>query len=260
MVARHALDAARLRAPARRLDGARRHRRHRPPAAVEAGAGPHADRAAERVRRPHRRRRARRPLRDRRRDRLAGRARAPRLPRQPEAAGQAGAGRAAHDQCLRPAPADLPAPRRAVAASRAGMRRTGSWSASRSASPTSSGCSSPSSASPAPGTARCRSPTSWRSPPSATASRRCAVFAILAVAASGADPIANPRAAFVRRWLASLGNLGRPLGGEDEQTSLRHETPLRDVRDECRDGGHRRRPRRRRAPSAELSRCAAGAP
>jgi hypothetical protein len=59
-----------------------------------------------------------------------------------------------------------------------------------------------------------------------------AVFAILAVAASGADPIANPRAAFVRRRLASLGNLGRPLGGEDDQTPLRHETPLRDVRDD----------------------------
>ena len=49
-----------------------------------------------------------------------------------------------------------------------------------------------------------------------------AVFAILAVAASGADPVANPRAAFVRRRLASLGNLGRPLGGDDDQTSLRH--------------------------------------
>src|SRR6478735_1292396 len=60
---------------------------------------------------------------------------------------------------------------------------------------------------------------------------QCAVFAILVVAASGADPIANPRAAFVRRWLASLGNLGRPIGGEDEQTSLRHETRLREARD-----------------------------
>jgi len=47
------------------------------------------------------------------------------------------------------------------------------------------------------------------------------VFAILAVAASGADPVANPRAAFVRRRLASLGNLGRPLGGDDDQTSPR---------------------------------------
>jgi len=45
-----------------------------------------------------------------------------------------------------------------------------------------------------------------------------AVFAILAVAASGADPVANPRAAFVRRRLASLGNLGRPLGGDDDPT------------------------------------------
>ena len=44
------------------------------------------------------------------------------------------------------------------------------------------------------------------------------VFAILAVAASGADPVANPRAAFVRRRLASLGNLGRPLGGDDDPT------------------------------------------
>ena len=60
-----------------------------------------------------------------------------------------------------------------------------------------------------------------------------AVFAILAVAASGADPIANPRAAFVRRWLASLGNLGRPLGGDDDQASLRHPTPLRSVRDDA---------------------------
>ena len=60
-----------------------------------------------------------------------------------------------------------------------------------------------------------------------------AVFAILAVAASGADPIANPRAAFVRRWLASLGNLGRPRASEDNQTSLRHETPLRHGRDDA---------------------------
>jgi hypothetical protein len=59
------------------------------------------------------------------------------------------------------------------------------------------------------------------------------VFAILAVAASGADPIANPRAAFVRRWLASLGNLGRPIGGEDDQTSPRQATPVRHVRDDA---------------------------
>jgi len=50
------------------------------------------------------------------------------------------------------------------------------------------------------------------------------VFAILAVAASGADPVANPRAAFVRRRLASLGNLGRPLGGDDEPTLPRQTT------------------------------------
>jgi hypothetical protein len=60
-----------------------------------------------------------------------------------------------------------------------------------------------------------------------------AVFAILGVAASGADPVANPRAAFVRRWLASLGNLGRPLGSEDEQTSVRQQTALRYVRDDA---------------------------
>jgi len=50
------------------------------------------------------------------------------------------------------------------------------------------------------------------------------VFAILAVAASGADPVANPRAAFVRRRLASLGNLGRPLDGDDDPTSPRRPT------------------------------------
>jgi hypothetical protein len=50
-----------------------------------------------------------------------------------------------------------------------------------------------------------------------------AVFAILAVAASGADPVANPRAAFVRRWLASLGNLGRPLAGAVDDGALRLE-------------------------------------
>src|SRR4029079_10164956 len=44
------------------------------------------------------------------------------------------------------------------------------------------------------------------------------VCAILAEGASGADPVANPRAAFVRRRLASLGNLGRPLGGDDDPT------------------------------------------
>jgi hypothetical protein len=60
-----------------------------------------------------------------------------------------------------------------------------------------------------------------------------AVFAILAVAASGADPVANPRAAFVRRWLASLGNLGRPLGGDDDPASLRQPTSLRSVRDDA---------------------------
>jgi hypothetical protein len=59
------------------------------------------------------------------------------------------------------------------------------------------------------------------------------VFAILAVAASGADPVANPRAAFVRRWLASLGNLGRPLGGDDDPASLRQPTSLRSVRDDA---------------------------
>ena len=59
---------------------------------------------------------------------------------------------------------------------------------------------------------------------------QCAVFAILAVAASGADPVANPRAAFVRRRLASLGNLGRPLAGTDDGTGPRVERrtePLR---------------------------------
>ena len=57
-----------------------------------------------------------------------------------------------------------------------------------------------------------------------------AVFAILAVAASGADPVANPRAAFVRRWLASLGNLRRPLervGADSEARSERRAQPLR---------------------------------
>jgi len=58
-----------------------------------------------------------------------------------------------------------------------------------------------------------------------------AVFAILAVAASGADPIANPRAAFVRRWLASLGNLGRPIVSDDDPAPVRHETPLRAARE-----------------------------
>jgi hypothetical protein len=53
------------------------------------------------------------------------------------------------------------------------------------------------------------------------------VFAILAVAASGADPVANPRAAFVRRRLASLGNLGRPLGGDDDPTSPRRQATRR---------------------------------
>jgi hypothetical protein len=62
---------------------------------------------------------------------------------------------------------------------------------------------------------------------------QAAVFAILGVAASGADPVANPRAAFVRRWLASLGNLGRPLAADDEPTSLRHEMALGLVRDEA---------------------------
>jgi len=63
-----------------------------------------------------------------------------------------------------------------------------------------------------------------------------AVFAILAVAASGADPVTNPRAAFVRRWLASLGNLGRPLGGDDDHMAVRQPTPLRSVRDDAADG------------------------
>ena len=58
-----------------------------------------------------------------------------------------------------------------------------------------------------------------------------AVFAILAVAASGADPIANPRAAFVRRWLASLGNLGRPIGSDDDSASVRHMTRPRAARE-----------------------------
>ena len=120
-----------------------------------------ADRAAERIRRPDRRRLARRPHADRRRDRAPGRARASRLPRQSEAAGQAGAGRAADHQCLRPAPASRSRVSRAVAASRAGMRSD--WiaiSAPGRRRPTSSGCSSPSSASRAPGTAPCRSATS----------------------------------------------------------------------------------------------------
>jgi hypothetical protein len=45
-----------------------------------------------------------------------------------------------------------------------------------------------------------------------------AVFAILTVAASGADATTHPRSAVLRRWLASLGNLGRapaPAGDED---------------------------------------------
>ena len=42
------------------------------------------------------------------------------------------------------------------------------------------------------------------------------VFAILAVAASGADPTTNPRSALLRRWLASLGNLGRPVAAADD--------------------------------------------
>jgi len=54
-----------------------------------------------------------------------------------------------------------------------------------------------------------------------------AVFSILAVAASGADPVANPRAAFVRRRLASLGNLGRPFAPADDEPPPRAETPLR---------------------------------
>jgi len=57
-----------------------------------------------------------------------------------------------------------------------------------------------------------------------------AVFAILAVAASGADPVANPRAAFVRRWLASLGNLRRPQASSDDETDAAAERgpqPLR---------------------------------
>jgi hypothetical protein len=58
-----------------------------------------------------------------------------------------------------------------------------------------------------------------------------AVFAILAVAASGADPVANPRAAFVRRWLASLGNLGRPIGSDDDPASVRHVTRPRAARE-----------------------------
>ena len=60
-----------------------------------------------------------------------------------------------------------------------------------------------------------------------------AVFAILAVAASGADPVANPRAAFVRRWLASLGNLGRPLGSDDDGATIRRPTPLRSIHDDA---------------------------
>jgi hypothetical protein len=38
---------------------------------------------------------------------------------------------------------------------------------------------------------------------------QAAVFAILALAASDADPKTDPRSARVRHWLASLGNLGR---------------------------------------------------
>ena len=57
-----------------------------------------------------------------------------------------------------------------------------------------------------------------------------AVFAILAVAASGADPVANPRAAFVRRWLASLGNLRRlqaATNDEPDADAERRAQPLR---------------------------------
>jgi len=46
---------------------------------------------------------------------------------------------------------------------------------------------------------------------------QAAVFAILAVAASGADPKTHPRSARLRRWLASLGNLGR-LAAVDEES------------------------------------------
>jgi hypothetical protein len=49
---------------------------------------------------------------------------------------------------------------------------------------------------------------------------QASVIAILAVAASGADPRTNPRSARVRRWLASLGNLG-PLATVDEESPPR---------------------------------------
>jgi len=56
------------------------------------------------------------------------------------------------------------------------------------------------------------------------------VFSILAVAASGADPVANPRAAFVRRWLASLGNLRRPHAGIDDERGVDAESGGQPVR------------------------------
>ena len=56
------------------------------------------------------------------------------------------------------------------------------------------------------------------------------VFSILAVAASGADPVANPRAAFVRRWLASLGNLRRPHAGIDDEQGADAESGGQPVR------------------------------
>lgn len=57
---------------------------------------------------------------------------------------------------------------------------------------------------------------------------QAAVFAILAVAASGADPSTHPRSARARRWLASLGNLGRLAVVEEESRPPRPAGPAFD--------------------------------
>ena len=50
---------------------------------------------------------------------------------------------------------------------------------------------------------------------------QAAVLAILALAASDADPKTHPRSARVRRWLASLGNLGRLAVIDEESPPFR---------------------------------------
>ena len=255
----HGLHAPRLRAPARGLDGARRDRRHRPEVAVEAGAGPDADRAAERVRHPHRRRGAARSLRDRRRARRRRPARARRLPRQPQAAGQAGAGRAADDQRVRPAPADLPAPgarspRRALACvGLAHRRRSGR---------------------------RLQLPLdvrrlSRRRPGLERddavrrdhGDRRASLYGI-AQARCVRDPgrrcqrrrsESRIRVAALRRWLASLGNLGRLAAST--KSRVRHSRRSRHSAARQRRGYCRGREAMERArPPRRLSECVAGGP